>query len=82
MSMSAQPPSPTPASGWPAVSVIMPVLNEERHLLAAVAGILNGTVTQWSDPLIASENADFGLDGLPAIALVSAAIPQGAVDAM
>lgn len=49
---------------------------------AAVAGILNGTVTQWSDPLIASENADFGLDGLPAIALVSAAIPQGAVDAM
>lgn len=48
----------------------------------AVAGILNGTVKQWSDPLIVSENPDFGFDGLPPISLVSAAVPQGAVDAM
>jgi glycosyltransferase involved in cell wall biosynthesis len=38
-------PSPnTPLAGnrvWPAVSVIMPVLNEERHLAEAVGGILN-----------------------------------------
>jgi len=27
--------------GWPAVSVVLPVLNEERHLRAAVASILN-----------------------------------------
>lgn len=40
MPMSADSPRATPASGWPAVSVIMPVLNEERHLRAAVAGIL------------------------------------------
>ncbi len=29
-----------PASGWPAVSVILPALNEERHLRPAVASIL------------------------------------------
>ncbi|WP_285579249.1 glycosyltransferase family 2 protein [Actinoallomurus iriomotensis] len=38
-------PSPnTPLAGnrvWPAVSVIMPVLNEERHLAEAVGGILS-----------------------------------------
>src|SRR4051812_13082998 len=28
-------------SGWPAVSVVLPVLNEERHLRAAVASVLN-----------------------------------------
>src|SRR3954468_16447862 len=27
--------------GWPAVSVVLPVLNEERHLRAAVASVLN-----------------------------------------
>lgn len=27
--------------GWPGVSVVMPVLNEERHLRAAVAGVLD-----------------------------------------
>src|SRR5436305_10313747 len=26
--------------GWPAVSVVLPVLNEERHLRAAVASVL------------------------------------------
>ena len=32
----------TRASGeWPGVSVVMPVLNEERHLRAAVAGVLD-----------------------------------------
>lgn len=40
MPRSTETPTATPASGWPAVSVIMPVLNEERHLRAAVAGIL------------------------------------------
>lgn len=40
MPRSADTASAAPATGWPAVSVIMPVLNEERHLRAAVAGIL------------------------------------------
>ncbi len=31
---------PTEATSWPAVSVIMPVLNEERHLRAAVTRVL------------------------------------------
>jgi succinoglycan biosynthesis protein ExoA len=33
------PPQPSP-DGWPAVSVVMPVLNEERHLREAVEGVL------------------------------------------
>jgi len=48
----------------------------------AVAGILNGTVTEWSDPLIAQENPDFSFEGLPPIHLVSASADQGAVEAM
>lgn len=35
------PPYPgTPGAGWPAVSVVMPVLDEERHLREAVEGVL------------------------------------------
>jgi hypothetical protein len=35
-----EPADPMDAMGWPSVSVIMPVLNEERHLAAAVRHIL------------------------------------------
>ncbi|WP_051426662.1 glycosyltransferase family 2 protein [Jiangella gansuensis] len=41
--MNAADPTRTPPAGdraWPAVSVIMPVLDEERHLAEAVAGVL------------------------------------------
>ena len=41
--MNVSEPSPVPAgesTAWPAVSVIMPVLDEERHLAHAVAGVL------------------------------------------
>ena len=31
---------PSMSAGWPGVSVIMPVRNEERHLAAAVAEVL------------------------------------------
>jgi glycosyltransferase involved in cell wall biosynthesis len=31
---------PTPEAGWPTVSVIMPILNEERHLQEAVTAVL------------------------------------------
>jgi len=37
MQSSTEPPS----SGWPAVGVIMPILNEERHLEEAVAAVLS-----------------------------------------
>ncbi|MGH8828741.1 MAG: glycosyltransferase, partial [Jiangellaceae bacterium] len=33
-------PTARPPSTWPDVSVIMPVLNEERHLAEAVHGVL------------------------------------------
>lgn len=33
-------PVPPPERVWPAVSVIMPVLNEERHLAEAVSGVM------------------------------------------
>ena len=47
-----------------------------------VAGILNGTVTSWEDPLIAAENPDFDLTLLPDIALMSLEAPDGSVEAM
>ncbi len=47
-----------------------------------VAGILNGTVTSWEDPLIADENPDFDLTLLPDIALMSLETPDGSVEAM
>ncbi|MFL6064824.1 MAG: glycosyltransferase family 2 protein [Friedmanniella sp.] len=40
MSGSATPASATPEGGWPGVSVVIPVLNEERHLAAAVRRVL------------------------------------------
>ena len=48
----------------------------------AVAGILNGTVTSWEDPLLADANPDFDLSGLPPITLMSVETTQGAVEAM
>jgi len=48
----------------------------------AVAGVLSGSVTSWEDPLIANENPDFDLTGLPAITLMSVDQPQGSVQAM
>lgn len=48
----------------------------------AVAGVLNGTVTSFEDPLIAGPNEGFDLTGLPPITLMAVAEPQGAVEAM
>ncbi len=48
----------------------------------AVAGILNGTVKSWEDPLIADENPDFDLSGLPELVLMSVDTVQGSVEAM
>lgn len=48
----------------------------------AIAGVLNGSVTSFEDPLIADANAGYDLTGLPEIAVMSLAEPQGAVEAM
>lgn len=47
-----------------------------------VAGILNGTITSWEDPLIAASNADFDFTALPPLTLMSVESPQGSVEAM
>jgi ABC-type phosphate transport system substrate-binding protein len=49
---------------------------------AAVAGILNGTVTSWEDPLITGVNPDYDFTGLPELTLMSVDTPQGSVEAM
>jgi ABC-type phosphate transport system substrate-binding protein len=72
-----------PAFAYP-VTIAYNVLGLEGVVLSpkAIAGILNGTITQWSDPAIVEENPDFGFEGLPAIALYSSEKPQGAMEAM
>lgn len=47
-----------------------------------VAGILNGTITSWEDPLITAANPDFDFTGLPELAVVGLEGPSGAVEAM
>lgn len=48
----------------------------------AVAGILNGTITSWEDPLITDVNPDFDFTGLPELTLMSVDAAQGSVEAM
>lgn len=48
----------------------------------AIAGILNGTITSWEDPIITEPNASFDLTLLPEIQVMSTETPSGAVQAM
>lgn len=48
----------------------------------AVAGVLDGSVTSFEDPLIADANAGYDLTGLPEIQVMSLAEPQASVEAM
>ena len=48
----------------------------------AVAGILNGTIKTWNDPLVASSNEGLGLEGLPTMKLIGLKDEQGALQAM
>ncbi|MDP2013745.1 MAG: hypothetical protein Q8L05_05915 [Actinomycetota bacterium] len=72
-----------PAFAYP-VTIAYSVLGLEGLVFTpqAAAGVLNGTVTTWEDPLIADANPDFDLSGLPPLSLVSIDSPQGAVTAM
>lgn len=47
-----------------------------------VAGILNGSITSWEDPLIAEANPDFDFTLLPELALMDLEEPSGSVQAM
>lgn len=72
-----------PAFGYP-VTIAYNVPGLEGLVLTpqAVAGILSGAVTSFEDPLIAAENPDFDLTGLPDITLLAVEQPQGAVEVM
>lgn len=72
-----------PAFGYP-VTIAYNVIGLEGLVLTAeaVAGILSGKVTSFEDPLIADQNPDFDLAGLPQITLLAVETPQGAVEAM
>ncbi len=72
-----------PAFAYP-VTIAYNVIGLEGVVFTpqAVAGILNGAVTSWEDPLITDENPDFDFTGLPELALMSVDSPQGSVEAM
>jgi ABC-type phosphate transport system substrate-binding protein len=72
-----------PAFGY-AVALSYDVIGLEGIVMTpqAIAGILDGTVTSWEDPLITGPNADYDLAGLPDISVLSLEKPQGSVEAM
>lgn len=72
-----------PAFAYP-VTIAYNVAGLEGVVLTptAIAGILDGTVTSWEDPLITDENPDFDFTGLPDLTLMSVDAEQGAVEAM
>jgi ABC-type phosphate transport system substrate-binding protein len=67
-----------------AVALAYNVIGLEGLVLTpqAVAGILDGSVTSWEDPLIADANADYDLSGLPDISVLGVEHDQGSVEAM
>lgn len=67
-----------------AVALAYNVIGLEGLVLTpqAVAGILDGSVTSWEDPLIANANADYDLSGLPDITVLGVEHDQGSVEAM
>lgn len=72
-----------PAFGYQ-VTVGFNVIGLEGLLFTpeAIAGVLNGTVTSFEDPLIAGPNEGYDLSGLPEIQVMSLSEPQGSVEAM
>ncbi len=72
-----------PAFGY-AVALSYNVIGLEGLVLTpeAIAGILDGAVTSWEDPLIADANADYDLSGLPDITVLGVEPYQGSVEAM
>lgn len=67
-----------------AVNIVFNVPGLEGLYLTpqAVAGILNGSVTSFEDPLIADANDGYDLSGIAPITVYSAEEPSGSVQAM
>ena len=72
-----------PAFAYP-VTIAYNVVGLEGVVMTPeiIAGILNGTITSWEDPLIAEANPDFDFTLLPELAVMSVEAPQGSVEAM
>jgi ABC-type phosphate transport system substrate-binding protein len=72
-----------PAFAYP-VSLAYNVIGVEGLVITpeAMAGILDGTLTSFEDPLITEANAGYDLSGLPPISLLGLESPQGSVQAM
>ena len=72
-----------PAFGY-AVALAFNIIGLEGLVLTpqAIAGILNGTVTSWEDPLITDPNAGYDLSGLADISVLSEEQETGSVVAM
>ena len=71
-----------PVYGTPIVMAVN-ILGLDGVLLTpeAVAGILNGSITSWSDPVIAEANGGFEIPDIP-VDLLRLEGPSGAVEAM
>ena len=67
-----------------AVALSYDVIGLEGIVLTpqAIAGMLDGSVTSWEDPLIQDANPDYDLTLLPDISVLSLEQPSGAVEAM
>jgi ABC-type phosphate transport system substrate-binding protein len=72
----------TPLLGSP-IGIVVNISGLDGLLLTpeAVAGILNGSITSWTDPLITEANTGFEIPDLP-VSLLRLDQPSGAVEAM
>ena len=72
-----------PVFGYPVV-LTLNVIGLEGVVMTpkALAGILDGTVTSWTDPLITDANPGTDFSGIPDITVMSLEGPSGAINAM
>ncbi|MGA1145642.1 MAG: hypothetical protein ACO3YU_01425 [Candidatus Nanopelagicales bacterium] len=72
----------TPVLGTP-IGVVVNIVGLDGLVLTpqAVAGLLDGSITSWTDPLITEPNSGFDVPDLP-VTLLRLEQPSGAVEAM
>ena len=72
----------TPVLGTP-IGIVVNIVGLDGLLLTpqAVAGLLNGSITSWTDPLITEANSGFDIPELP-VTLLRLDQPSGAVEAV
>lgn len=72
----------TPVLGAP-IGVVVNIIGLDGLLLTpqAVAGLLDGSITSWTDPLITEPNSGFDIPDLP-VTLLRLDRPSGAVEAV